>query len=153
MFKSLVWSSLGVVLLAGFGTTVKAVHAQQPNGAMAYESHNQVDPNPLKMRKVFGVARGENGYPIQSMAVGLFTEKDHLLIAQTETDQKGEFSFASVRAGRYRLVAKHPAFCTANVPLIVESGGLGRSSKALELHMKVGGIDVCSFGSFSHVEY
>jgi hypothetical protein len=135
--------------LTGFGTTSQAVYAQQPNDKMVYENHNQVDPKPLKVLKVFGVARGENGSAIQEMAVGLFSEKDHLLIAQTETDQKGEFSFAIVPAGRYRLVAKHPAFCTANVPLIIESGGLGRSGKALELHMKVGGNDVCSFGSFS----
>lgn len=149
MFRSLILGGLGVVLLASLGTTAVAVHAQQPNDPIAYESHNQVDPKPLKVSRVFGVARGENGAPIQAMVVGLFSDKDHLLIAQTETDLKGEFSFAHLPTGGYRLVGKHPAFCTANVPIRVEKNGLGRSDKAIELHMKVGGIDVCSFGSFS----
>jgi hypothetical protein len=86
MFKSLISGSLRIVLLAVFGMTAQAVHAQQPNTALAYESHNQVDPKPLKVRKVYGVAKGENGSAIQAMHVGLFSEKNRLLVAQTETD-------------------------------------------------------------------
>jgi hypothetical protein len=152
VFKNLIRIGLGAALLAGLGTATKLIDAQQPNEPMTYESRNQIDPNPLKVRKVFGVAKGDNGSAIQAMSVGLFTENNHLLVAQTMTDENGEFTFAHVAAGRYRLVAKHPAFCTANVPLIIQSPGMGRSSRALALHMKVGGIDACSFGAFGHLE-
>jgi hypothetical protein len=121
-------------------------YAQVSDGPMVYESHNQVDPKPLKMHRIVGVARAENNSLIPNMEVGLFTEGNRSLVATASTNQDGKFSFAHIPVGRYRVVAKHAAFCTVNVPIIVESDGLGSGAKILELNMKVGGIDVCSFG-------
>ena len=146
MFTSILRSVLVALLAAFLLNRAGLAYAQVPDGPMVYESHNQVDPKPLKMHSVVGFARAENNSVIPKMEIGLFTEGNHSLMATASTNQDGEFSFAHIPAGRYRVVAKHPAFCTANVPIIVESDRLGSRVKTLELNMKVGGIDVCSFG-------
>ena len=135
-------------LLALFCCVDMHMYAQQgPSTSMSYESHNQVDPKPLKVHSINGVARDDEGNVVPSVMVGIFTEKDHKLIETTETSNKGEFVFKYGSPGRYRVVAKHPAFCTANVPVIISGNGAGHPHRILELHMKVGGIDTCSFGS------
>jgi hypothetical protein len=148
MFKRLS-RDLCLVLLAISGITTVTGQAQKSGDAMVYESHNQIDPKPLKVSDVQGTAMAENGSVVPGMQLGLFAEKDHSLVAKAETGQNGEFRFTRIPAGRYRLVAKNPAYCTANVPIIVELSGHGHSGKTLELHMKVGGIDICSFGTLS----
>ena len=146
MFMNFLRSGLVALLMALLVSRAGLAFAQVPDGSMVYESHNQVDPKPLKLHSIVGVARAENTSFIPKMEVGLFMEGDHSLVATASTNQEGEFSFGHIPAGRYRVVAKHPAFCTANVPMIVESGRLRSGAKTLELDMKVGGIDVCSFG-------
>lgn len=124
------------------------IHAQQrPVTAFTYENHNQVDPKPLKLHSINGVARDDEGTAVSTVMVGLFTEKDHTFVATDETGSKGQFAFKNVLPGRYRIVAKHPAFCTANVPVVIVAADAGHARGTLQLHMKVGGVDICSFGS------
>jgi hypothetical protein len=49
--------------------------------------------------------------------MGLFPEEDHRLVAATAADQDGNFSFAAVVPGSYRLVFDFRGYCAANVPL------------------------------------
>jgi hypothetical protein len=147
MFNSFLRMGFYFTLLVTFGVLVLPTQGQSSGGTMVYENRNQIEPKPLRLHVIRGVARAEDGSAIPAMEVGIFTEKDHVLVTTTMTDQKGQFDFSHVPAGRYRLVAKHPAFCTANMPILLESSALGHSGRAVELHMKVGGIDVCSFGS------
>jgi hypothetical protein len=121
---------------------------QKSSNDMVYENNNQVEARPLELRSIEGVARDENGFIVSAVKIGIFTENGHTLIATTETDKKGQFAFKHniPPPGRYRVVAQHLGFCTANVPIIIDAGGAGHPRKALKLHMVVGGIDSCSFG-------
>ena len=115
---------------------------------MTYESRNQVDPKPLKLAAINGLAIDEGGSSIHKACIGLFSETEHRLIASAETSEDGKFLFDKIPHGRYRLVAKHPLLCTANVPLVIGSRPF-RSKKQLVLHMKVSGIDTCSYGDMA----
>ena len=136
-----------IVILAA---VVANAQSPKPDDAMVYENRNQIDPRPLKVHDVHGVAKAEDGALIPAMNIGIFTEGTHALVASTKTNQDGQFTFSHIPVGRYRLVAEYPAFCTANVPILVASQTLRHSGPAVELHMRVGGIDICSFGGLAH---
>lgn len=131
-------SVLAIVLAMGTASTCVAQD-------IAYENHNQIDYGPLHLSQIAGLAKDENGFPVSQVTLGLFTDKEHALVAVARTDRDGKFSFKQVAAGHYRLVAKNEAFCTANVPIIMKR--TKGSSSLLVLHMIVGGIDKCSWGS------
>ena len=149
MLKHILLIGLYVALAVNLAAATTTAQGQKLGDTMVYENRNQIDPKPLKLHDVRGIARAEGGSRIPAMNIGIFTDGTHALIAFTRTDQHGEFSFSHIPAGRYRLVAEYAAFCTANVPILVDSRARGRSGQTVELHMKVGGIDVCSFGSLS----
>jgi hypothetical protein len=107
----------------------------------SYTDRNQIDPAPIKLSRVMGIAKDPQGVAIPGVRVLLFTDPDHKLVATTTTDEKGFFALEQVSQGRYRLVTKS-AFCSANVPIKVQRSG----NKQLHLHMVVGGIDACSYG-------
>lgn len=115
--------------------------------AITYENRNQIDPKPLKINALKGVVVDEKGISVPGVKIGLFAELDHVLYLTAEADQKGEFTFNQISPGRYRMVVKSLGYCPANVPVQVGIGH-GFSNRAIRVHMKVGGIDVCSFGSF-----
>jgi hypothetical protein len=154
MFSSLSRLGLYFALLATCGAlSVTYTQGQNSSNAMVYENRNQIDPEPLKIDVVHGVAKADDGSAIVDMEVGIFTDSDHALVATTRTDEKGRFSFPRLAVGKYRLVAKHPAFCTANVPVLLKPGSFRHADREIELHMKVGGVDVCSFGSLIPVSH
>jgi hypothetical protein len=63
-------------------------------------------------------------------------------------DQDGNFSFAAVVPGRYRLVVDFRGYCAANVPLRVVRWPRGGWHRKLVVHMSVGHIDTCSVGDY-----
>jgi hypothetical protein len=137
--------------LAGYlFCSLQCAGAQEPpcKATMTYENHNQVDPKPLKLHGINGRTNDEQGMPIPRVCVGIYSEKDHKLVATTETAEDGHFALGKLPPGRYRLVAKHEVLCSANVPLIVTSPQ-SRSKKELILHMNVAGIDKCSYGDLA----
>lgn len=144
MLKAPIRSGLFVLLC---WATVDISAQQSPGNAMVYENHNQVDPKPLRLHSIDGVARDDEGKVIPSVVIGVFVEKGHTLIATAESSSKGYFALKHIPPGKYRIVAKHPAFCTANLPITIVPGVIGHPHEFLELHMKVGGIDTCSFGT------
>ena len=149
MLKHLFQIGLYVAFAANLVAAATSAQGQKLGDTMVYENRNQIDPKPLKLHDVRGIAKAEDGSPIPAMNIGIFTDGTHALVALTRTDRNGEFSFSHVLAGRYRLVAEYAAFCTANVPILLDSRARGHSGQAVELHMRVGGLDVCSFGSLS----
>lgn len=127
---------------------LQGLHAKEQttcDSPMSYESHNQIDPRPLRLKTIRGVAIDEQGAAIWNVCLGLFAEKDHKLIVSSRAGEDGRFALKDIPPGEYRLVAKSPGFCTANVPLRVGTPSSG-SKTELVLHMNVTGIDKCSYG-------
>jgi hypothetical protein len=109
-----------------------------------YENHNQVDYGPLIVQEVKGTIMDPQQGAVQKVCVGIFTEKDHKLVATTESNTDGKFSLQSVPPGRYRLVVKADPLCAANVPLQVVKHR--KKKHDLLVHMKPRGLDSCSYG-------
>ena len=115
-----------------------------------YENHNQVDYGPLIVQKVTGTITDPQQIAMAKVCVAIFTEKQHRLLATTESDEEGKFSLKSVPPGQYRLVAKADPLCGASVPLRVVKHQNKR--RALHLHMKPRGLDACSYGETIQAE-
>lgn len=115
-----------------------------------YENHNQVDYGPLVVQDVKGTIIDPQQVAVPKVCVGIFTEKDHKLVATTESDADGKFSLQSVPPGRYRLVVKADPLCAANVPLQVVKHR--KKKQVLQVHMKPRGLDSCSYADLGAVE-
>lgn len=125
-----------------------------------YESKNQVDPRPLSVGRVSGRVFIEVGKlggatrevgPVTKACLGLFTEKEHRLVATAVVDDNGRFAFGTVPAGKYRLVVLAEPLCVANVPLHVtlsSRSSRGDKGKQLVIHMRAAGYDTCSYADY-----
>ena len=102
-----------------------------------YENRNQIDYGPLVVQDVKGTITDPQQVAVPKVCAGIFTEKDHKLIATAESDAEGKFSLQSVPPGRYRLVVKADPLCAANVPLHVVKGQ--KQKQVLQVHMKPAG--------------
>jgi len=124
-----------------------------------YENKNQIDPRPLSVGRVsgrmfievgkLGGATREIG-PVTKACLGLFTEKEHRLVATVVADDNGRFAFGTVPAGKYRLVVLAEPLCVANVALHVtrSSRSKGDKGKQLVIHMRAAGYDTCSYADY-----
>jgi hypothetical protein len=137
-----------LVCFAALAAAAPLANAQQR--LVAYEDHNPVDPRPIRLNVVHGTAEGPAGRSIPQVTIGLFTERKHHLVATAETDARGIYSFPQLPTGRYRLVAKAPGYCTANVPIRVAGGLLHfmsvRPDPAVGIHLEPVGAGSCSSG-------
>jgi hypothetical protein len=135
--------------------SVRRAIAQQtapscPN-PIAYESHNQITPPPLSLRKISGRAVASDGVSVSNVCLGLYTEKDHRLVASAVADNEGYFQIRKIPAGRYRLAVKdrYGGFCTANVPIRISAWPRSvLARKRLVIHMRPAAIDTCSYGDY-----
>jgi hypothetical protein len=144
------------ILLTFFSGSLIYAQQQTPTckSPIEYGNRNQVDPKRSSVRGVSGRVIAEVGRPAKEIGfvpacLGLFTEKDHRLVASVVADDEGRFKFSSVPSGRYHLVVRDPqnAFCVANMLLNVVRWPRGRA-KPLVIHMRPAGIDDCSYGDF-----
>ncbi len=110
---------------------------------LEYENHNQIDDGPLIVHEVKGPITDPEQGAVPKVCVGIFIEKDHKLVATTESDADGKFSLQTVPPGRYRLVVKADPLCAANVPLKVVKHQ--KKKQILQVHMKPRGLDSCSY--------
>jgi hypothetical protein len=106
----------------------------------------------LSLRSVSGRAIAQDSVSVPYVCLGLFTEKDHRLIATGIADEEGYFQLRNIPAGVYRLVVKdsYGGFCTANVRIRIARwprGGIFKR-KRLIIHMRVAGVDTCSYGDY-----
>jgi hypothetical protein len=131
------------VLALGIGFYAAA--QQRTGGEISYEDRNQIDPQPLKLHSIRGFASDDEGVAVP-VVVGIFTEKDHLLVSSARAGVDGKFDFKDIPPGRYRIVAMLDGLCPANVPILVESGSAWISKRIVHLHIRPRGIDTCSFG-------
>lgn len=135
------------VRIAGVALLVLSVAAQARGRSLPcivqYEHHNQVDYGPLIVQEVRGTITDPQQVALPKVCVGIFTEKDHKLVATTESDADGKFSLQSVPPGQYRLVVKADPLCAANVPLQVVKSQ--EKKQVLRVHMKPRGLDSCSY--------
>jgi len=121
------------------------------NLPIKYENHNQVDPEPLRLRKLAGrVVVGTNsGGEAWPACIGLFSEPAHEPVATAVAGLDGRFAFPDVRPGLYRLVVRDPqnALCAANAKIRVvrwPHGGVF-TGRRLVVHLRAAGIDSCSY--------
>lgn len=97
----------------------------------------------LEISRIRGRARDPGGNAIEDVGLGLFTaDASHRFITMVVSDADGNFDFGkSVPAGQYRLVAKYPGSCTANIPITLNRRA--RHSH-IDLTMAYPGLEVCS---------
>lgn len=139
------WFSIIVLLWLAVGIS----HAQESAGKCTptYQNHNMIDYGPLVFRNLSGRAIDPSSGELPGACLGLFAEDGQRLVAVTETDPKGNFALTAIPPGRYRLVAQCDPLCAANIPLKIVRWPRGRE-RELVLHMKVRGIDQCSYGDY-----
>ena len=118
-------------------------HQKNSCSQSTYENRNFIDYGPLKVQDVRGVAWEPGGAHIVGACIAIFSEENHTLIAAVETSKAGTFLLSGIPPGRYRLVVKASPLCPANAQLIVVKHQWRK--RILHVHMKVGGIDECSF--------
>lgn len=150
-----------LLILMVTGLVGLSVPAQEvePCKDLKYENKNQVNPGPLSVSNASGrviVEVGELGGsareigPVTEACLGLFTEKEHQLLATAVVDGEGRFAFDAVPEGKYRLVVRAGPLCVANVPLRIIRGkrGKGGNGKQIVVHMRPAGIDSCSYADY-----
>jgi carboxypeptidase family protein len=135
---------LGGLSLAAARADGQSAGAANTANATAYVDENSVDPAPLKLTGVEGRVRGLGGDPMPRTSVSLFTEDRHVLIATVMSDKDGKFRFNKVDKGLYRVVARLPGLCAANIPIKVESSVLAKHR--IEITMQPKDLDKCSYG-------
>ena len=109
-----------------------------------YENHNQTDYGPLVVHEVRGLVTDRQGSGVvANVCLGLFTETDHKLFATAAIDSAGKFLLQNIPTGRYRMVVKADALCTANVPLRIVKNR--KKAKMVHVHMEARGLDSCSY--------
>jgi Carboxypeptidase regulatory-like domain len=145
-------------ILIAFALRAAPAMPQQENACAdkAYENHNHIDYKPLKLAKIQG--RGvieirdnviKPNETVPGACLSLFT-LDEKFVMSARADSNGGFRFDDdVAPGRYRLVARAPGFCTANIPIqVVKASRKSKlQSKEVVVHYRVTGIDTCSWGA------
>ncbi|HEY7837136.1 MAG TPA: carboxypeptidase-like regulatory domain-containing protein [Terriglobales bacterium] len=125
-----------------------AAPRQAPRPFMSYEV--EVPPvagapaqAALEVSRIRGRAHDDVGNSIATVGLGLFTaDANHQFITMVITDNQGKFDFGqAIPAGNYRLVAKYPGSCTANIPITVNRRA---HHSTIDLTMEYPGLDLCS---------
>jgi hypothetical protein len=116
-----------------------------------------VDYKPLKLATLQGrgvVEIKENeikpNETVPGACLSLFT-LDQEFVRSVKAGTAGEFKFDGIAPGRYRLIARAPGFCTANIPinLVKASSRSKLRENEIIVHYRLTGIDTCSWGELS----
>ena len=104
-----------IVLPAFFcgSLTYAQQHTSTCQSPIEYGNRNQIDPKRSSVKTVSSRVIAEVGHPAKEIGsipacLGLFTEKEHRLVASVVADDEGYFKFDSVPPGRYRLIVRDP---------------------------------------------
>jgi hypothetical protein len=123
--------------------------------AKIYVNRNQIDYGPLRLPHIKGkgvVNRDSKfaGQPVGGACLSLFTENTHKWIETQIADSEGKFIFGSIKPGRYRLIARGPSLCPANIPLIIIKPNHSQITHSMQLLISFIAdaiyLDKCSFG-------
>ena len=142
---------LMLVGLAPIWASAQQAASSCPN-PLEYENHNQINPPSLSVRAVAGRVIAQDGVSVPNACLGLFTERDHRLVANIVADDDGNFRFRNVPSGQYRLVVRdeYGGFCTANSRINIigwPRGGI-RKRRRIIVHLRPSAIDVCSYADY-----
>ena len=136
-------ATLGLVMLGVGARAAAAQSAAVP--VPVYVDENGTDPAPLKLDGLSGKVQGLGGDPMPRAVVSLFTERaPHILVASVNSDRDGKFKFDKVDKGFFRVIARIDGFCTANIPVKIESSMLAHHELLITMQAK--DIDTCSYG-------
>ena len=123
--------------------------------AKVYENHNWgYYDGPFKLpiiqgRGVVGHSSEFDGHSVGGACLSLFSETTHKWIKTVVADVEGKFKFDLVKPGRYRLVARAPYTCPANIPIVVPKTGRQNKVSSMQLLIDfraMGLVDECSYG-------
>lgn len=139
------WLPVAVALALGLAAAGQ-LQVESPQQALGMSYTRETPPNRVRLalRRLQGQAKDRMENVIPGVQLGVYTDAGpHRLLAASVTDEHGKFDFGkAVPPGDYRLIAKYPGLCTANIP--VEINPRARHSH-LELRMEYPGLDVCSY--------
>ena len=98
----------------------------------------------VRIRNVSGTVINFDNVPLPKACVAIFNSDHSKLLRTVESDDEGKFVVNGIAPGRYWLVVKdlQRAFCPAAAKLEVARW---RGKHALVVHMRVSGIDTCSY--------
>jgi len=151
-----------VILLAiAVGCAPSGLQSENDCRNSVYENHNQIDYKPLKLARVHGTGVIEirdniikPNETVPGACLSLFTREEKF-VKSAKADRNGSFQFDDVAPGRYRLVARAPGFCTANIPILIVKAS--RKSKLqreeVVVHYRVTGVDTCSWGAIGEESF
>ncbi len=116
---------------------------QQAMG-MSYTREHPPNLRRLGLRRLQGQARDRMHNAIPGVQLGVASDPaPHRLLQAGVTDEHGKFNFGkAVPPGNYRLIAKYPGLCTANIPIAISPRA---RHNHLQLRMEYPGLDVCSY--------
>ncbi len=98
--------------------------------------------SPVSVNELRGVVVDVNMavVPEEKVKLQILNGKEFRDAESAETDANGQFSFATRRAGQYRLVfSGRVGLCTATIPIKLLEGGL----KGMRLTLPVAATDTC----------
>jgi hypothetical protein len=89
----------------------------------------------------------EPGKTVPGACLTLFT-LDQKFVKSVRADAGGAFKFENIPPGSYRLVARAPGLCTANIPIhLVKASSRSKLQKSeVIVRYRLTGIDTCSWG-------
>jgi hypothetical protein len=150
------YSLLSISVMLGLICSMDRVIAQNIKDvcpeAMVYENRNQVDYGPIKLANIHGQAildydGAHPGSSVPRVCLSLFTEDSHQWIETRLADNEGKYSFGSIKPGRYRMVARSPGLCSANIPLyLIKAEGQNSKRYGIVIHFTFQGREARSFG-------
>jgi hypothetical protein len=147
------------ILMTALSLTVTAssIFAQRLDKSCSnikYESRNQVNPDQLWVRIVWGkVIDAPNsgaGQPVSAVCIGIFDEKTKKLVSSIEGSHDGHFGIKKLKDGNFRLVVQdiYHSYCVANLRVRVDHNS--RETRQIIVHMRLfPNPDKCSYGELA----
>ena len=143
-------TKLASILIFAMLTASMAFPRSPPQACASIREYavcNQVDPPSIAIRVVVGRVLSEINEPVNGACLSLFTEKEHKWVTSVVANGEGQFTFATVMPGSYRLVVRDPqnAFYLANGRVRVYSRGQGPVPKfrGLLVRLRPVGTGIC----------
>jgi len=119
----------------------------KPCTGVTFQNDNMVDPPRLTLQTIRGSVQDIRGVSIPHACLAIFRKSSQVeIVASTETDDNGLFSFPALAPGDYTLVVTYNHLCPANLRIRIVRHTW--RSHLLRAHMKPHALDDCSYVDF-----